>query len=579
LGNPGNQAFYFANQIAKALQQSHPGKLVGIYAYNYHCDPPDFSLEPNVYVELTSSLLINTKYGFDQLVELWPKKCRYFGIYDYWAVYDWIRDELPSGRTGNTKYVAEKLPVYMKNGISCLSAESGNSWGSQGLGFYLASRVLWNSSVDVTALKADFYAKAFGPAAQAMKAYYEHVDMGNNPLVGPAFYRQCLDDLEAADQAAQGRPDVLARIEQLKEYQVYVYWLNKKNQPGLDIAEKKNAALQMMEWNYRIRNSYMTFWTFFSEFTTTQLSNEFKEPTWNWCTMTSNPGGKADQVPYRNLTPITREETARRFQEMKTAYGAVPKVTEVNFSKRLVAPEWTAKGPYTGPSAVMRQGGYMMALASLTGEPLRFTVNQAVIYPDIPRGNYMLADLDGKEIARGETQKGENKLELPVPAAGVYYFKYDDHAGGSTFSYAKGLRAALVAGRGKGFSTSGDMWSYFYVPKGTTELQFYVKGCGGGAMGIRDPNGKWAEHADHPPGVSANDGRFFKTDGSCYAVPVPKGTDGAMWTLHCSPGVICFYNIPSLLSLTPDALLVPREVAVKDGLITEEKGPADVKRK
>ncbi|HXK45463.1 MAG TPA: DUF4838 domain-containing protein, partial [bacterium] len=163
--NPGDMAFYLANEVAKAVAKTHPGKMVGIYAYNWHCDPPDFQLEPNVYVELTTALLLNTKYGFDELLKLWPKKVKYFGLYDYWAVYDWIRDRLPSGRTGNTQYITEKLPYYIHHGICNLSAESGNSWGSQGLGYYLAARVLWNSKTDVKALKQDFYDKAFGPAA------------------------------------------------------------------------------------------------------------------------------------------------------------------------------------------------------------------------------------------------------------------------------------------------------------------------------------------------------------------------------------------------------------------------------
>ncbi len=120
LDDRGNQAFYLANQVAKALQKSHPGKLAGLLAYNWHCDPPDFPLESNVYVELTTNLLLNTKYGFDRLQELWPRKVKYFGLYDYWAVYDWTRDALPSGRTGSTRYVADNAASFVRRGVACL---------------------------------------------------------------------------------------------------------------------------------------------------------------------------------------------------------------------------------------------------------------------------------------------------------------------------------------------------------------------------------------------------------------------------------------------------------------------------
>lgn len=579
LGDPGNQAFYLANQVAKAMQKSHPGKLVGLLAYNWHCDPPDFKMEPNVYVELTTSLLLNTKYGFDRLLEMWPKKCKHFGLYDYWAVYDWIRDRLPSGRTGNTRYVKKELFRYVKQGICSLSAESGNSWGSQGLGFYLASRVLWNSSTDTEALQEDFYAKAFGPAAQAMKIYYDRIDLGNAPLVGAAFYRACLDDLETAEKAAAGHPDILARIEMLKQYHVFVYLdrkLSVAESDKVDVEIQKKDALELMSWNYRIRNTYMTFWTFFAAFTTDRaMAAKFNEPTWDWHKMWAS--GKADLIPYRDpKAVILSEETAARFREMQAYYGEIPKVNEVAFSKRLVAPKWTEEKPL-GPLLVAFHGAYTMALASLDGEPLRFSLLHGIIYPNMPNGTYVLENMDGKEIARGEVPYGKTKmepirLELKVPAAGVYYFKYDDHSAGSRFIPDKGLRAAFVPDRARAYCVSGDLWTWFYVPKNTKEIQVYSLGGGGGAFGIRDPDGQWAGSEDAPinedgkPTISKQDGRYLKSNGAYRVIPVEEGMDGAMWTLHCSPGRFWLLNIPTILSLTSDALFVPEEVAKKDGL-------------
>ena len=568
-GNPGNQAFYFANEVAKALQKSHPGKFVGIYAYNWHCDPPDFALEPNVYVELTTALLLNTKYGFDELVTLWPKKCHYLGLYDYWAVYDWIRDRLPSGRTGNMEYVAEKLPWYIKCGACGLSAESGNSWGSQGLGYYLGARVLWNSKTDVEAVKKDFYQKAFGPAAQAMKTYYERIDLGKKPLVGPTFYRLCLDDLTKAEQAAQGNPDVLARIEQIKEYHVFVYLLDKTNEAGLDPDLQKKYALEMLKWNYRMRNSYMTFWSFFADQTTSQLSARFKEESWWWWKMFSI--GKGNDIPYRIPDPITVAETDQHLQKIKAAYGDPPQISEVHFSKHLVAPKWDAVPPTTVWSS-LSQGTFSMAFASMDGEPLKFTIEHGTIYKNFPDGKYSLTDTDGKVVLEGRVPYGKTDMELKVPAAGVYYFHYDDIAAGAAFMPSTATKAAYIVERGDYFPIYRHNLLYFYVPKGTANLDLYANR--GNKFAIYLPDGKPAgktEEGQKPDSLHRN----IPSDGSYQVIPVPKGMDGKVWSAYeMISGTYHFFNIPNIFFVNPDNVLVPEEVAKKDGLL-----PTDDKKK
>ncbi|MCX7705552.1 MAG: DUF4838 domain-containing protein, partial [bacterium] len=466
--NPGDMAFYLANEVAKALSKSHPGKMVGIYAYNWHCDPAPFQLEPNVYVELTTALLLNTKYGFDELLQLWPQKCKYFGLYDYWAVYDWIRDRLPSGRTGNTKYVAEKLPYYMKHGICNLSAESGNSWGSQGLGYYLAARVLWNSKTDIEALKNDFYQKAFGPARDVMKRYYDRIDLANKPFIGPTFYRFCIDDLLEAEKLTKKDPEISERIEHLKQYHVFLYLRRKVyDQRELTKEERKKWALEMLKWNYRMRNTYMTFWSFFADQTTRQLSQEFDEPSWWWWKMKSER--RIEEVPYRVKDVITVDETDRWLDIARKEYGEPLIVQEMNFSKKLVAPAWEQTSKPSGQPVFMSQGGFEIALASIKGEPLELTIVHGTIYKNFPEGKYTLADSSGRIILEGRLPYGENNLVLKVPVPGVYFLKYDDFAAGCRLIPSEKTKTAFVFTKGEPFKVYNHNYLYFYVPKGTKE--------------------------------------------------------------------------------------------------------------
>lgn len=50
--------------------------------------------------------------------------------------------------------------------------------------------------------------------------------------------------------------------------------------------------------------------------------------------------------------------------------------------------------------------------------------------------------------------------------------------------------------------------------------------------------------------------------GKYLRVPVPKGADGQAWSLtRLALGRLWFANVPNYLAASPDALLVPREVA------------------
>lgn len=568
LGNPGNQAFYVANQVAKGLQQSHPGRYVGVLAYGWHCDPPDFPMEPNVYVELTTGLLLNTKYGFDKLLELWPKKCKYAGIYDYWAVYDWCRDRMPAGKTGNTKYVAEVLPSYMRKGIVALNAESCNSWGSQGLGYYLASRILWNSSADAEALKNDFYQNAFGPASSAMRRYYERTDLANIPLVGPLFYRQCLDDLEEAENAAAKDQDALVRIRQLKDYHVFLYFQQLATNKANEMAVRKANAFEMLKWNYRIRNSYMTSWGFFVPQITSALAKEFNEPDWDWTPM--HLKGKGNLVPYRDVKVVSDpEETARWFKIMKMTYGEVPpRLEEISFGDKMVLTEWKKTFSPTGAyltQGYMSTGTQKLALASKTGEFLSFTVSQGTIHKKLPEGRYSLYDDKGEMVSEGKCATGINKLDLKIPSAGTYYLTYDDQGAGTAIIPAEGLRGAFILKKGEKFNVYNCVSFHFYVPKKTEKIALYNKsGLYGTVFGIRRPDGTWVGETT----PKRADNCYLKADGSIQVIPVPPGMDGKVWSTAAGfgKGFCYFLNIPNVWSFDPEGVLVPEEVAKRDGL-------------
>ena len=114
------------------------------------------------------------------------------------------------------------------------------------------------------------------------------------------------------------------------------------------------------------------------------------------------------------------------------------------------------------PTEIVMHGAYTMALASLKGEPLRFSMKNGTMYPDSPPAAYVLTDMAGKNIVRGEVPicaKIAKQIELKVPAAGVYYFKFNDYGAGTAFTPAKDQRAAFVPEGPRGYTLLRSTWS------------------------------------------------------------------------------------------------------------------------
>ncbi|MGB9642261.1 MAG: DUF4838 domain-containing protein [Candidatus Ratteibacteria bacterium] len=221
MGSVSDRVFYLANEVAKAVREKYPGKLVGLYAYADHSEPPSFKLEPNVWIQRTAGFTYG-KYSSEELMQLWPKYCQNMGYYEYFSVYLWDWDMIPGGRAANVSYLKKQIPLYYKHAGRTLDCESGNNWGPHGLGYYIASKLMWDVNTNVDMICEDFYQKAFGPANGAMKRYYERLDPGNNPLRCENLIGEALRDLNEASSLTKNKPEIQARLDHLKQYMHYV---------------------------------------------------------------------------------------------------------------------------------------------------------------------------------------------------------------------------------------------------------------------------------------------------------------------------------------------------------------------
>jgi hypothetical protein len=142
-------------------------------------------------------------------------------------------------------------------------------------------------------------------------------------------------------------------------------------------------------------------------------------------------------------------------------------------------------------------------------------------------------------------------LKFEVPAPGLYVFEFRDSKAGWRVSIGADQPAALLLQRNVWLPQTGAAPpQYFYVPKGQRQIEYFWNG---GPHQVVDATGKVALEV--------------KTKCEVVIVPVPPGMDGRVWRFSkLKLGSLWFFNLPNQLSFSPRTLLVPREVAEKDGL-------------
>lgn len=533
LGSVSDRVFGLANDVALAIAKKTPGKMVGCLAYNQHSEPPSFALAPNVYVQLTGGF-IRGRYTHDELIDLWPKKTSNLGFYEYFSVWLWDFDMPPGGNGANLSLIRERVRRYAALGATSFDAESGNNWGVHGRGYYAANRLLWNPDADLDAILADFYERAFGPAASAMQRYYERLAPDSEPLVTRSLIGEAFRDVDQAARLAAARPDVLARLDQIKHYLRYVHlrwlWQHEKEK-----AKRKELAVATMTHAYRTRYEYMNHWAAMRSSWADALAKEHDEPTWR----------AQDRAvkPWQVDAPVTAQETAKWFRE-GLEYFVPTLVTKVEFSNDLAPGGFTDGKPADLVQSFQRPAVY--ALFSRNCEPIDLTITTGVIawYRDRAETRWRLRDRADAIVAEGRLPLDgqEHPLSMKVPAPGVYFFECDDFGAGWRIRIPADRPAVLVLRRNSRFVPLGQIPRlFFYVPKGTKTLDYYWRG---GPHRLLGPDGK-PVHS-----VEVSD--------EIVRVEVPPGLDGQCWSFSpCRLDRLWFFNAPNGLASSPETMLVP----------------------
>ncbi|MFM7096609.1 MAG: DUF4838 domain-containing protein [Gemmataceae bacterium] len=557
LGSVSDQAITLANETATAINQEFPGKLVGIYGYNFHSPPPNIKVHPKVVVSVATAF-IKGGMSLEDIISGWAEKGATLGIREYYSVNTWDRDQPGHARGGNLDYLQRTIPEFHSKGARYMSAESSDNWGPNGLGYYFAARMLWDVSEakNRDAIERDFLTRAFGPASPAMKDFYDQINGSKPHLVVDdqlgRMYR-CLQKARVMADATE----IKNRLDDLALYTRYCTLYHRY--ATADGKARQLAFENLIKHAYRMRttmmiHAYALYRDLAGRDKTVSIPTDAK-----W----QVPEGKN---PWKSSVPFTPQEIETFITEGITAHKLVElNFKPVNFGANLLPAMSRLAIPGDLPAGEFTPGRGTQSFLTYASQPsnieLNITGGMIAHYRD--RGNVKV------ELYKigGESQTGEKEtlvetnasippdgvertIKLSLKQPGLYKIIVKDGNDRTQVNWPKGQLMTIASTQENPMNRFYGLWmGYFYVPKGTKMIGLF-----GGEHGeVRDSQ-------DRP---------HFWLNGrepNFYSVPVPPGEDGKFWRVRYCRGAVRLLTVPPFFAKTPGELLLPEEVLSKDGI-------------
>lgn len=543
IGSVTDRALLLANEVAEAVNAKHPGRIIGMYAYNEHSPPPSIEANPQTVIGIATGF-IRGGYTMDQLLAGWQAKAKTLGIREYYSVNTWDRDLPGAARGGNLEYLRTTIPHFHASGARFMSAEASDNYGPNGLGYYLAARMLWDvkEAKNIEALTADFIDKAFSSARAPMAKFYTLLD---------GTKRQALsDDLlgrmwRLLDEARGLTTDaaVRARLDDLVLYTRYVeLYLDYSSAAG---KERQNAFEQLMRHTWRIRGTGMVH----SKALYRDLPNRDKAVLLPELAKYNAP---EKTNPWKSDEPFTADQIAGFVRE-GVANRKLLDFEPLSYSARLI-PAAALKLPQVpkGNAGIYLRGvrdfwtwiDKEPATITLTGKAGIIYANRGMAKIEL----YPLAEAESKSVAHGEIEpdKTDHELKLETKFSGLHRIEVSDAGQGTLIAWPDGMPMTVISSQEQPAKLFGRWHLYFYVPKGTKILGGFSEGEGW----LLNPAGKTVHQFESKPGY--------------FSIPVPEGEDGKLWSFKHSAGNRFLMTVPPCLARDANELLLPEEVVAKD---------------
>lgn len=578
-----DRVFHLANITAKKISDEFgPDFGASLYAYNLHGAVPTIPLERNLHVMAIPNAFNYTGLSAEVLLQAWADKSAIdgfgLGIYDYGALSDWFW-EVPAAEVSWPTLTA-KIPDWKSLGLKSVLWEESTGIGVAGLTNLLFSRLAWDATLDPNNILAEYYDKAFGPAKEAVKNYYELLNsFTHNQLTAVDVGNICHAMVEA-DAVWQTSPDtsVGKRLDDLKKYTYYLQLAYQEREAMHDLQANYNspdytahlAVLdKIMEWIWRIHDSemimsYALHTTLFSNFNdevyhaydtkymaadgsnTYDAAKDAYVKFWKmWDRTDDTAEGWARVAAFPELTTA---DLNTRMQECAAQYPTYNAAT-TTYSSDYVAlfPETTDTSTVPGPYLYV---GHQFKIVVKEARTVDLKVAYSNGYlPGTSKSTYKLSsDYSGDVLFEKTLADGDGWLEttlrLEFPEAGQYTLEVESYTIAYYLFYPpKDLPIALV---GTYYHSANPVPETFYFVPGVDSFLVQVN-----LWGYEEPQFL------KPDGTPAS---FTKLGYNLYEVN-SKGSPG-VWSyknLLTDDSGISFIGIPQALSWSKESLVVPAD--------------------
>jgi len=547
MGSPTDRAITLANTVAEAIQQFGP-KYVGIYAYNEHSPPPSIRVHPMVIVSVATAF-ITGGYSVDELIAGWQKQgSRMLGIREYYSVMAWDRD-MPTARASNPNYMKTSLPKFYDKGARFMSAESSDNWGPNGLGYYVASRIMWDikEADRVDEIIADFIDKSFGPARVPMAEYYK--------LLAPDAGRPITDDWmgrlwRSLDKARKltTDPAINARLDHLV---LYTHFMDLYRTYTDAKGEARQAAFEaLIRHSYRIRRTNMVHNLGMYRDLVGRDKAMVIPPEAKFSVAELDKAGKPLN-PWKSSAPFTPEELATMLQTGIEKNQTVD-IKPVQFSGDLVpAAKLRLTSGARGNIALLRGVQNIFTWNTLGQAPIGLRVTGGHIYNNRGNATFTLHAGPGFDSAALQTEvvapdKTEHAITLTPKTNGLHRIRLTEGSAGTTVDWDATVPITFESSLPRRPVFNGRWSLYFYVPKGTKSIGGFSSGDGV----LRDS----ANTVVHK----------FVDKAGYFDIPVADGQDGKLWKMENTSGQRALMTVPPYFARSADELLLPKEVVEAD---------------
>ena len=233
---------WFVNQVAAAVEQTHPGVLVGTFAYQYSRHAPT-GIRPrhNVVIRLCdiecclAHLIASDPQneGFMKDLHDWAAIAPHLYVWDY--VVNFSNYLLPFP---NFSVLAGNLRTFRDN--HCIGVLEEGQYQSDGSEFgelraWLLARLLWNPDLSTERLVHQFICDYYGAASPYVQRYFDACQSlvgpnthfrcriyPNDPIFTDAFRRQSASLLEQARKAVGADTTLLHRVDNVRLQLLYL---------------------------------------------------------------------------------------------------------------------------------------------------------------------------------------------------------------------------------------------------------------------------------------------------------------------------------------------------------------------